>query len=293
MRNGDRIPGAASRPSPPRLLLGAVLAGGLAWTGACASVSQPQVAADLALPPPLAGPGALEAGPDEETLAPVEQARASDTANRVATVMEAYALIGPGPIDDAEGVFSIVPDVSGALLLSGRLAEDRHDWETAMASYEALPANHPQRTSTLLRAKRQWRNSNLSMCAQQVFVSPLLTRAELAVLLVSLAPQLESVGTGRSPVLSDILDLPCYREVLTAARCDLLAFDRLEHRFFPFQAVRPEEVRGAVEVMCRILEIKPPVWCHGEEVTAGCAVISMPVRGEQVAELVSRLTETE
>lgn len=110
---------------------------------------------------------------------------------------------------------------------------------------------------------------------------------------MSLAPQLESVGIGRSPVLSDIVDLPCHREILTAVRCDLLAFDRLDHRFFPSQAARPEEVRSAVEGMCRILDIKPPVWCHGEEVTAGCALISIPVRGEQIAELVSRLTETE
>ena len=94
-------------------------------------------------------------------------------------------------------------------------------------------------------------------------------------------------------MLSDIVDLPCYRDVLTAVRYDLLAIDSLDHRFFPSRAARPEEVRRAVEVMCRSLGIKPPVWCHGEEVAAGCALISMPVRGEQVGELVSRLTDTE
>ena len=278
MRSDDSTPAAVSRPAPSRWLLGTVLAAGLAWTGACASGSPPQVAADLDQPSPHA-----------------EQVRASDTdtANRVATLTGAHALIAAGPIDDSEAVFAVFRDVSDALLLSGRNAEDRQDWEVAMASYEALPADHPQRTSTLLRAKREWRNSNLSMCAQQVFVSPLLTRAELAVLLVSLAPQLESFGVGRSPVLSDIVELPCYREVLTAVRCDLLTFDRLDNRFFPSQAARPEEVRRAVEGMCRILDIKPPVWCQGEEVLAGCALISIPVRGDQVAELVSRLTETE
>jgi len=276
VRSGDGNPAATSRPAPSRRLLGAVLAACLAWTGACASVSPPQVAADLDLPAP-----------------PVEQARASDTANQASTLTGAHALTVSGPIDDAEAVFSALRDLSDALLLSGRTAEDRHDWEMAMASYEALPADHPQRTSTLLRAKREWRNSNLSMCAQQVFVSPLLTRADLAVLLVSLVPQLESVGVGRSPVLSDIVDLPCYREVLTAVRCNLFAFDRRDHRFFPSQAARPDEVRSAVEAMCRILDIKPPEWCHGEEATAGCALISIPVRGQQVAELVSRLTETE
>lgn len=92
---------------------------------------------------------------------------------------------------------------------------------------------------------------------------------------------------------SEIVDLCCHREVLTGNRCNLLVVDRLKHRFFPTRATRSEDVRSAIEEMCRILDIKPPVWCHGEDVTAGCDLTSIPVGGKQVADLVSRLTETE
>ena len=160
-----------------------------------------------------------------------------------------------------------------------------------MNLYESLPVDYPERSSSLLRARLQWRSSNLPPYAQQVFSSPRLTRSQLAILLVSLAPQLEAFVRGDSPVLSDVDDLPCLREVLTAVRLDLFDIDRLEHRFFPTRAARLEEVRRAVEGLCHILEIEPPVWCEGAEAPAGCSLVSEPVRGEQVAEVVSRLTE--
>jgi hypothetical protein len=99
---------------------------------------------------------------------------------------------------------------------------------------------------------------------------------------------------GSSPVLSDIVDLPCLSEVLTAVRFDLLDVDRLDHRFFPSRAARPEEVRSAVESLCHVLDLKPPVWCEEGGATAGCTlVVSEPVRGQQVAAMVSRLIEAE
>ena len=162
----------------------------------------------------------------------------------------------------------------------------------AMASYETLPATTRSAPRPFSGPSASAWNSNLSMCAQQVFASTLLTRADLAVLLVSLAPQLEAEDQQIAGAFR-YCRLPAPVKILTAVRCNLFAFDRLDHRFFPSQVARPEEVRSAVEGMCRILDIKPPVWCHGEEVTAGCTVISIPVRGEQIAELVSRLTETE
>ena len=156
---------------------------------------------------------------------------------------------------------------------------------------EALPADYPQRSSSLLRARFEWRSSNLSQCAQQAVASPQLTRSELAILLVSLAPQLAAVGSGSSAVLSDIVDQPCYLDVLTAVRSNLFAVDRLDHRFFPSRSARLAEVHSAVEGLCQILDLKPPVWCQGAEATADCTLISVPVRGQQVAELVSRLTD--
>jgi len=221
-----------------------------------------------------------EAGQAETTFA--ELVRASEAADLTATLTGGLELIGLGRSGDP-----------GALLTFGHIAEGRHDWETAMRLYQLLPADNPQRTASLLRIRLQWRLSNLQECARQSIASPRLTRSELAILLVSLAPQLEAAGGGSSPVMSDIIELPCYRRVLTAVRLGLLNFDHLEHRFFPSRAARPEEVRSAVAGLCHILDLKPPVWCGQAETTAGCTLLSVPVRGEQVAMMVSRLTEEE
>ena len=182
------------------------------------------------------------------------------------------------------------PDV---LLLSGRIAEHRHDWQTAMGIYESLPAGDLERSSSLLRAKLRWRSSNLPVCAQQAIASPRLTRSELAILLVSLAPELEPAAGGSSPMLSDIVDLPCFNGVLIVVRLGLLDIDRLEHRFFPSRAARPEEVRSAVEGLCHVLDLKPPAWCGEAGAAASCTLVSEPLRGQQVAEMVSRLVEAE
>jgi hypothetical protein len=231
----------------------------------------------------------LEAGQAGRVIVPAEQDRILVMANAVAALAGTRQLIPPGL-----GVVAVLPGLNeGAelLFLSGRVAEDGHDWELAMNRYEALPADYPQRGSSLLRARFEWRSSNLPQCAQQAVASPRLTRSELAILLVSLAPQLVAVESGGSAVLSDIVDQPCYLDVLTAVRCNLLVVDRLENRFFPSRSARLAEVHSAVESLCRILDLKPPVWCQGAEATADCTLISVPVRGQQVAELVSRLTD--
>jgi hypothetical protein len=288
---------AASRPAPsPRQLIAALVAG-VAWVAACAT-APPLTVVDPTAFPPDAGRASqaallLEAEQAQMALTSAEQVRAREASNRDATLLAARALIAVGRSDDAGVALSALSGDPDALLLTGRIAERRHSWETAMNLYESLPADNPERTASLLRAKLEWRSSNLPLCAQQAIASPRLTRSDLAVLLVSLAPQLEALVGGRSPVLSDIVDLPCLRGVLTAVRFDLLGVDRLDHSFFPFRAARPEEVRSAVESLCHVLDLKPPVWCEEGGVAAGCTLVSDPVRGQQVADMVSQLMEGE
>ncbi len=160
-----------------------------------------------------------------------------------------------------------------------------------MALYDSLPADHPERQGALRRAKRQWRLSHLPPCARTALSSPELTRSQLAILLVALAPQLESIGGSASPVLSDIVDLPCSRNIITAVRLDLLSSDSLEHRFFPNRTARGAEVRDAVDGLCHLLGLQAPVWC--EEPGSGCTVLSEPVSGEQFTDAVMGLLETE
>ncbi len=295
----DRTCGSAADSPPalsPRQRIAALVAG-VVWVAAC-TTAPPLTVVEPTAARQDAGRASetarvLEAGQAQMARTQAEQARALKAANRDVTLLAARALIAVGRSDDAVAALSALSDDPDALLLAGRIAERRRHWETAMNLYETLPADNPERTASLLRAKLEWRSSNLPPCAQQVIVSPQLTRSELAILLVSLAPQLETFGGARSPVLSDIVDLPCLRRVLTAVRFDLLAVDRLDHRFFPSRAARPEEVRSAVEGLCRILDLQPPVWCREGGATAGCTLVSEPVRGQQVAAMVSRLIEAE
>jgi hypothetical protein len=92
-------------------------------------------------------------------------------------------------------------------------------------------------------------------------------------------------------VLSDIVDLPCSRDIVTAVRLDLLSSDPLEHRFYPSRTARGDELRDAVDGLCHLIGLQAPVWC--EEPGPGCMLLAEPVSGEQLADAVMRLLETE
>lgn len=233
----------------------------------------------------------LDAGDAEEALRLAERALALEPAEHAAVWLEARSLVALGRIAEGDAALALLGPDPDALVLSGRIAEQRQDWETAMALYDSLPAGHPERDANLRRVKLQWRQHHLPPCARAALSSPRLTRSQLAILLVSLAPQVESFAGGPAPVLSDVVDLPCSRDIVTAARLDLLSSDPLERRFFPNRPARGREVRDAVDGLCHLLGLEAPVWC--EQPAPGCTVLSEPVSGEQLAETLTRLLETE
>ena len=298
-----------------------VLLAGLVWVAACAT-APPQTAGEPGLPSHRTNPATAREQAEVVTQRRVDQlhdllvngqatetvglpgdaqvktavvldekARALEAANRDTTLTGARALIALGLSDDAEAVLAALTGDPDVFVLSGRIAEHRRDWLTAMGIYESLPAGNLERSPSLLRAKLQWRSSNLPACAQQAIASPRLTRFELAILLVSMAPELEPAAGGSSPMLSDIVDLPCFSRALVVVRLGLLDIDRREHRFFPLRAARPEEVRSAVEGLCNVLDLRPPAWCGEAEAATSCTLISEPLRGQQVAEMVTKLVE--
>jgi len=233
----------------------------------------------------------LGAGEAEEALSLADGVLAVEPLNRSAVLVQARSLLALGRDAEAESALTPLGADPEALLLSGAIAERRQDWETAMDLYDSLPPDHPQRQASLRRAKLQWRLSNLAPCVRAALASPRLTRSQLAILLVALAPQLGTIGGGAPPVLSDIVDLPCSDEIVTAARLELVGSDPLEHRFYPARPARADEVRDAVDGLCHLLALKPPVWCP--EPGPGCTVLSDPIGGSQLAETVLQLLETE
>jgi hypothetical protein len=120
-----------------------------------------------------------------------------------------------------------------------------------------------------------------------------LERAQLAVVVVSLAPKVETLAGGQVPLLSDVMTLPSQNEILTATRLGLIESDQFLNRFHPERPVTAAEVRFAVDNLARLLELERPHWCLDEADDQPCAAIAEPISGEVVAAIVIEVVTQE
>ncbi len=227
-----------------------------------------------------------------EALETVRRALALDPDSPDGRLVEAAALVGLDRLDEAEGALAGLEDRPEARMLLGEIAERRRDWLAAMSHYQQVPADVPGRARALLRAQLRWRLEVLPGWVREAADSPSLTRQQLAVLLVSLLPQLESLSGGQVPLMSDIVDLPGRGEIVTVVRLGLMSVDRLEHRFDPLREVTPEQAREAVDAAVERLGWSPVEWC-GDVVSSGCSDIAAPVTGHAVTRVLLELAEGE
>ena len=203
-----------------------------------------------------------------------------------------------GDIAEARGdrnaairIYSSLRDDPEALLKAIRLAEADADWQTAMNLYAELPDSQPEKASGLRVAKLRWRISVMPAYVRDALGAEALDRAGLAVVLVTMAPRVETLPGGQVPLLSDIVDMPSQREIVTAARLGLLDVDRLEHRFHPDRPATAGEVKKSVTRLGRLLEVDPPRWCDGAE--GECVSIEEPISGERVADIIIGMMDEE
>ena len=179
------------------------------------------------------------------------------------------------------------------MLLAG-LAEDRGDLSVAMQYYTSVPEDTAGREESLARVKLEWRRQNLPSYVQEALAADELTRAGLAAILVGLVPEAHAFGGGQVPLLSDILETPSRKEILTVVRLDLMDVDRLQHQFYPDRAVSPAETQRAINRMCALLEVDPPIWCANASVSPpSCAQFDTPVGGREVADVIIGTTQGE
>ena len=234
---------------------------------------------------------ALQADDPDAALTGIERTLVLAPTHRAALLVKARALTALERYDAAEVILAGLTDNVEALVLAGSLAERRRDWRTAMEIYEVLPEDHQQRAEALLNAQVQWRLSNMPPYVQNALASTEITRAEMAIIVLTLRPQLEAVDGGQVPVLSDIVDLAYQREILAAVRLGIVAVDPLEPRFHPDDLVTQEEARGALEAMCHLLGYPTPVWCVEDSVVSSCTEIPDSVGGAAFADLTMRLAQ--
>lgn len=238
-----------------------------------------------------AGKEALAAGDTARARGLAAAVLRAEPDSREAHLLDAGALVATGSLDEAEDELKGLGDDPEAIVLRGRIAEKKDDWTAAMSLYESLPPHHPKRAELLDRARRRWRLANMPQYVQEAIESPALTRAQLAVLLVALAPQVEGAAGSVSPLLTDIVELPGHREIVVAVRARLIGTDEIEHRFFPDRQVDAATARSAIDRLCEILGKDAPAWCSDPTPASGCARLVEPVTGHEVADLVLHIVE--
>ncbi len=211
-----------------------------------------------------------------------------------ALMIKAEILHDLGRDQAAEEVLRPIAEEPEARMLMAQIAEENGQLFEAMQLYISIPAGTPGRDQALRRVKLEWRRQNLPGYVQEALESDDLNRAELAVVLVGLVPEANAIGGGQTPVLSDIVDLPSQREVVTVVRLGLLQVDYLQHQFDPDRSTTPSEARAAVDRLCRLLDIEPPPWC-AESSAAGdsCVLLESPVSGTALADVILQATQGE
>lgn len=197
-----------------------------------------------------------------------------------------------GDLNAAMRIYASLPDHPEAILKAIGIAEAEDDWQSAMNLYSSLPDDIPEKSVGLRRAQLRWRISVMPAYVQEAVDSKRLNRAELAIVLVTLAPKVETLPGGQVPLLSDIMKQPAQREILTAVRHGLVDSDRLEHRYHPDRPVSATDVQYSITTLASLLSLDGFTWCTGED-EANCVTIEEPIAGEEVADIVINLVARE
>lgn len=206
--------------------------------------------------------------------------------------LDAVFLIGKihllnGELDEAEEILAEFPDLPEAVFLRGTIAVERGDWQSAMELFSALPPSHPERATAMNHAQNQWRLTLLPGYAQAAMQSTSLTRGELAVILVSLQPRLKTLPGGDVPVMSDIVDYPSQREIITVVRLGIMQADRRGRLFLPNAPTGIQNVTDAVNRARTLLGLSPRSWCaKADMVGSDCYFIGSPPNGGSVVRAV-------
>jgi tetratricopeptide (TPR) repeat protein len=226
-------------------------------------------------------------GQPDAAITELDAARALDPQRGDAAILEARIYLADGRLDEAEATIADLVAEPEAMLLRGRIGEARGDWESAMESYSSLPGDYPGRAEALERAQTRWRMTLLPEYARQAIASENLTRGDLAVVLVSVLPRLETMPGGPVPVMSDIVDQPGQREIITVVRLGIMNSDRRGHDFYPNTEADIETVRQAIYKSRSLLGLPAPRWCPEPSVVrSDCISIPSPTSGGSVVNAV-------
>ena len=228
----------------------------------------------------------LTGGKPMDALSMVEEALVLDPDNQAALLTRAESLLQLQQGPEAEAALSRLGSLPEALVLRADMASAQGRWQHAMDLLGALPADHPAKDRALRRAQLMWRISILPPYVHEAVYSKAVTREQLAVILVAMVPSLEVQAGGATPLLTDVIDLPSQRAILTATRLHIMSVDKVAMLFHGQRAVTRGESKSAIEATCHISGFSAPLWCEpGLSRNDGCSVIEEPVQGMDLVEV--------
>lgn len=200
-------------------------------------------------------------------------------------------------LDDPETELVAVRELStrfaddrGLLVRRADLEIEAGDPTVGLRILEDLADRFPEDVALserLNRAQFRWRLQLLPAEAQRLAELQQLDRADFAVLLFWLFPEVRYGRANRAQIANDILDHPQREQIVRVINLSLMDVDSNLHHFEPYRPVtRHETLAGLLSVLARR---EPPLTCLGAvsdglsvsrvcEVSVRCGLV--PIRGE-------------
>jgi hypothetical protein len=246
--------------------------------------------------------------------------RRLDEAGRQLTLLEAWAPAETATYEAAREVAMARGDRRAELAAIKSLAERRPgetellerrsdlelevgDPAVGLKIIQGLADRNPkddQVAARLAAAKFLWRLSLLPAKVREVAAKPELTRADLAVLLFWLVPEVRYAKPSEGRIATDVLDHPQREEIVRVVNLGLLEVDETLHHFSPGSlARRGTALRSVVRLLSRFGSPAPT--CLGDQrslcdASRRCGLLpedqdcqsSEPFSGEDAVELLRR-----
>ena len=147
---------------------------------------------------------------------------------------------------------ALVPGAEGEreqALRRARLEMEVGDARTGLDIFQGLAdaaPGDPRMAEELGRAKFRWRVLNSPEEVRRAAARPQVTRADVAVLLYWLVPQVRTARGGTGRIASDVLDHPAQEAIVRVVNLGLLRVDETLHRFDPDRPARRSELYRAL-----------------------------------------------
>ncbi len=167
----------------------------------------------------------------------------------------------PRELTLVRSLVAAVPGDADLALRRAQLEVEVGDARVGLELLRSLAAASPEDgrlADELRRATFRWRVANAPEPVRHSATRPQATRADLAVMLYWLVPQVRTARAGSARIASDVLDHPAQEAIVRVVNLGLLGVDESLHRFEPDRAAQRADLYRA---LLRLLVASDPDGC--------------------------------